>query len=543
MALTPTYIRQQSIPQGTGQQMAPLSLASNVVVEAAAGVSDVLSAAASRIERRQDIVNIATAEDNFEKNELQEYTAFLDTADLRDNKSIDKYAAESEKRVQQILGSTTVSADARANLQASLRRKQSAYMMEVTRKANTTQRKVITDRIADEIAPIVSALTKNPANFRSAFGEIDKVVAKYADGVDFLTEEKARELAYSSVMENTVGGLLRRGDWEAANSMLDDNPLLSKYLQPSKREQFDNQISSFAAQEGKTQREMQGRRDIVLNLKARGINIDDDKALNYVVGADLSPNKSFASQVKERMAAFGINPETATPETQAAVMGIKLPGTSEIDPNKDYFMQGGKPMLTPQGASKQIKPYVEAATAIKTRINSIESLYREYTENGNEAAALGVLQGYLKLIDDGAVVRESDIQLAESTTSAKERVQKAIDSFTTGKGVSAGLVDNAINASRQFVGSALEISKSFIDGTRNDTGYRMIELGVPQDSYDMIFGDVRAKPKDQTASNDTPNPVAKKEIPSNISFVVGADAKVTATNAATGASTAPKVEQ
>jgi hypothetical protein len=499
MALTPTYIRQQSIPQTSGQQMAPLSLASNGVADAAAGVSDVLSAAASRIERRQDIVNIATAEDNFEKNELQEYTAFLDTADLRDNKSIDKYAAESEKRVQQILGSTTVSADGRANLEASLRRKQSAYTMEVTRKANTTQRKVITDRIADEIAPIVSGLTDNPANFRSAFGEIDKVVAKYADGVDFLTEEKARELAYSSVMENTVGGLLRRGDWEAANSMLEDNPLLSKYLQPSKREQFDNQISSFAAQEGKTQREMQGRRDIVLDLKARGINIDDDKALDYVVGADLSPNKSFASQVKERMAAFGINPETATPETQAAVMGIKLPGTSEIDPNKDYFMRGEKPMLTPQGASKQIKPYVEAATAIKTRINSIESLYSEYTENGNEAAALGVLQGYLKLIDDGAVVRESDIQLAESTTSAKERVQKAIDSFTTGKGVSAGLVENAINASRQFVGSALEISKSFIDGTRNDTGYRMIELGVPQDSYDMIFGDVRAKPIDQTA--------------------------------------------
>jgi len=541
MALTPTYIRQQSIPQSSGQQMAPLSLASNGVAEGAAAVSNVLADAGNRIQRRQDVINMASAEDSFEENELQEYTAFLDTADLLKNESIDQYASESENRVQKILGEFTGSADARSNLEASLRRKQSSYTMEVTRKANTTQRKFVTDKISNDIAPIVSALAKNPEGFASAFGEVDKVVAKYADGVDFLTEDKARELAYSAVMENTVGGLLRRGRWQDANSMLEDNPLLSKYLQPSKREQFDNQISSFASEEGKVQREMQVRRDIVGSLMEQGADVDQGKALDFVVGADLSPDKPFSNQVNDRLTAFGMSPDTATPAQRAAVMGVKLPTSAEIDPNKDYFMDRGVVKLTPRGASKAIKPYIEEATAIRSRLGSIEALYSEYVDNENEAAALGVLQGYLKLIDDGAVVRDSDIQLAESTTSAKERVQKAIDSFTTGKGVSKGLVENAINASRQFVGSALEISKSFVDGQRNETGYRFVEMGVPQDSYDRIFGGVRAKPKNKAVDDGTPDPSAKAPIVPKATFKVGADGTVTALGAATGATQTPKV--
>jgi len=534
MAIIPKYQQQRSIPGTTGQQMAPLSIVGKsplkTIGEAGMAISGVLSEAAQRVQAREDLIKTTEIKSQYENEELQEYTAFLDTANIRDPQSLDTYAAEQEKRLQKKLTAFSGSADQRAKLEADLRERQGAYMQQLITKSNTEQRQFIANAAVSEITPLVADLTKNPNNFKAAFGQIDGIVSKYSDGMDAASEKNLREQGYAMVMDNTVGGLIRRGKWKEANSMLEDNPLLARYLPESKRNQYETQISAFATEETKLQREMMARAGAVKSLQDQGVPIDPSKAANFVIGHDISPNKSFAQQVQDKFNGLGIPQDQRTPQAAAAVMGIKLPGTTEIDPNKDYFQDGGRTLLTPQGAGKKVKPYIEAATGTRTQLSSIETLYKSAQE-GNKAAALGVLQGYLKLIDDGAVVRDSDIKLAESTTSLATRFLTAIESATQGKGVSDVLVQEAYEASQAFTTRALEISKSFVDGYQKDTGYRLIELGIPQTSYDMVFDGVRQS--GASAELNTPegnvvvNPAPAPSVPNDVTFTVGADGSVT----------------
>jgi hypothetical protein len=540
MAIIPKYTQQRSIPGTTGQQMAPLSIVGSSPLKTVGGagmaISGVLSEASQRIEAREALIKSTEIKTEYENEELQEYTAFLDTANIRDPQALDTYAAEQEKRLQKKLTAFSGNADQRAKLEADLRGRQGAYMQQLITKSNTAQRQFIADAAVSEITPIVADLTKNPNNFKAAFGKIDGIVSKFSDGMDAAAEKNLREQGYAMVMDNTVGGLIRRGKWEEANSMLEDNPLLSRYLPESKRSQYETQIASFANKQTELQQEMMARTSAIKALQDQGVAVDPSKAANFVIGSDVSPDKSFAQQVQEKFNGLGVPEDQRTPQAAAAVMGIKLPGTTEMDPNKDYFQDGGRTLLTPQGAGKKVKPYIEAATGTRTRLSSIETLYKAAKE-GNKAAALGVLQGYLKLIDDGAVVRDSDIKLAESTTSLATRFQTAIQSATEGKGVSDALVEEAYKASQAFTTRALEISKSFVDGYQKDTGYRLIELGIPQSSYDMVFDGVRQSGAraelNMPQGNVVVDPATPANVPSDVNFTVGADGTLTENTAIT----------
>ena len=184
---------------------------------------------------------------------------------------------------------------------------------------------------------------------------------------------------------------------------------------------------------------------------------------------------------------------------KASFGGVKLPERPPVDYNKD-FLPGGK--LSPKGVYGRIKPYMEASTEIQRQSSMLENLYAQYKTN--PLAGLGILQGYLKMIDDGAVVRDSDIRLAESASSAATRFQTAINSLTKGEAVSESLVEQAILAARAFTSGANEVSKATVDGYLDDTGYSMMKMGYPQATYDLLFGKTRKvslkKKNDKTAT-------------------------------------------
>jgi hypothetical protein len=548
MALTPTYVRQQSIPATSGQQMAPLSLAADntgqAISQGVAELGQTLQAAGERIQRREDIIAKAKGTKNYEQQELQEFTAFLDTADLTDISSVDKYVAESAQRAQDAIANFQGSDNARAEFEANIISRQGAYQTEIAKQAITTQRKFVTGEIQNEIAPIVADLSKNPAGLPAAFGKVDAIIAKYADGVDGVTEETARDMAYASVMEQTASGLLMRGKWQEANSLIQDNPLLSKYMTPSKRNQLELQIASFANDENKLRREMQMRSSVISELRAQGFVIDEGKALNYVVGEDIAPGKSFAQQTDDKLVGLGINPADATPSVRAAVNGIKLPSTTEIDVNKDYYIApNGKQTLTVQGASKKTKPFIEDAVAMRGKMETVESQYAQWKDDKNELAGLGVLNTYLKMIDEGAVVRDSDIAMAERASPFYEQIQKAVASFAQGKAVSNTVIEQARQASQSFGVKALEFSKSYIDSYVKETKYTRFDLGIPDEPYDRLFKDIRTSPafkptpvsEVENEEAAPPPPFAFGLKPSDdVIYDVGADMSVKPLNSGTG---------
>jgi hypothetical protein len=106
------------------------------------------------------------------------------------------------------------------------------------------------------------------------------------------------------------------------------------------------------------------------------------------------------------------------------------------------------------------------------------------------------LQTYLKMIDEGAVVRDSDIALAERASPIYETIKAAVSRYGTegAQAVTETVIEQAKAAADAFGQKALEMSKGFFDGYEKDTGYPRGILGLPGDRYEVIFNGVRTVP-------------------------------------------------
>jgi hypothetical protein len=501
MAMVPKYTSRASVPGSTGQQQVSLSLASSPLSGVGEGLTKVagqLEAAAGRIQAREDIISSAVANDQFEQETLKSYNSALEAGNILDPKqnTIGNFNAETEQRIMQTVNNFGGSANAKAQLEASLRSRAGQYANQMIRYQNTEQRKYITETAQNEMAPIISAITKDPSALRGSVEQIEAIVSKYAPALDPDSQRSLRDAALSGAMEQSVTGLLNRGAWKEANSMLMDNPILMRYLDPSKKDQFNRQIANFAQAENKSRVEMAGKVAQLDAIRAAGYPVDPRKAANFIAGTTVAPDATLG----EKITATGKSLVETGMMTQdefnklpinikASFGGVKLPERPPVDYNKD-FLPGGK--LSPKGVYGRIKPYMEASTEIQRQSSMLENLYAQYKTN--PLAGLGILQGYLKMIDDGAVVRDSDIRLAESASSAATRFQTAINSLTKGEAVSESLVEQAILAARAFTSGANEVSKTTVDGYLEDTGYSMMQMGYPQATYDLLFNKVRTVP-------------------------------------------------
>lgn len=508
--MVPKYTSRASVPGSTGMQGVPLSLATSPLSGMGEGMTKVASAldvAATRIQNREDIISSAIAKDQFEQDTLTDYNSALEAGNILDpaQNTIGNFSAGVEQRIMQTVSNFSGSANARATLEANLRSRAGQYANQMIQYQNTEQRKFITGNAQDEIAPIAAKVAQNPGNLRSSFDQVDAIVNKYADALDPASERSLRDAGRSAVMEQGVVGLLNRGAWQDAQALILDNPVLAKYLDPSKKDQFDQQIANFAQAENKSRVEMAASIAQLDMLKAAGYPVDPRKAANFIADAPVAPDATLG----EKIAAAGdslVKNGMMTKEEfdklpiniKASFGGVRLPEGPPVDYNKDY-LPGGK--LSPKGVYGRIKPYMDASTEIQRQSSMLENLYAQYKTN--PLAGLGILQGYLKMIDDGAVVRDSDIRLAESASSAATRFQKAINSLAKGEAVSGPLVEQAIQAARAFTSGANEVSKATVDGYLKDTGYSMMKMGYPQATYDLLFGKTRTVPTPVTAASDT----------------------------------------
>jgi len=501
MAMVPKYTSKASVPGSTGMQGVPLSLATSPLSGIGEGMTQVasaLDAAATRIQNREDIISSAVANDQFEQATLTDYNAALEAGNILDpaQNTIGNFNAGVEQRIMETVNNFSGSANAKAQLEASLRSRAGQYANQMIKYQNTEQRKFITGKAQNEIAPIAAMVASDPKALRSSFDQVDAIVNKYAEALDTASERSLRDAGRSAVMEQGVVGLLNRGAWQDARALLLDNPVLGKYLDPSKRDQFNRQIANFAQAENKARVEMAGREDTVNRLIASGLQVDQGKAVNFVVGADLAPDATLGEKITRNAADLGISDEELS--RMPLPQRIGLAGDPNIkfevpvvDYNKDRLPNG---KLSVQGANKEAEKWLSPVWGMYKNMADVQSQY-DMWKAGNKAAGLGVLNFYLKLIDDGAVVRDSDIKLAGTTLSASARFRTYISSLAEGEAVADSLVDEAFAAAQGFKEVGLDLTKGIIDDILAETGYKPSEIGMRGQTYQVFFEGVKATPR------------------------------------------------
>ena len=506
MAMVPKYTSRASVPGSTGQTAIPLSLASSPLSSAGEGLAKVsvaLDAAATRIQNREDIISSAVSNDQFEQETLKDYNATIESGNVLDPKlnTIGNFNAGVEQRIMKTVNSFGGSANAKAQLEATLRARAGQYANQMIKYQNTEQRKYITGFAQDEIAPIAAEVAKNPAMLRKNFDAVDAIVNKYAGALDPASERSLRDAGRSSVMEQGVSGLLNRGAWKEAHSLLLDNPILMRYLDPSKKDQFDRQIANFAQAEKKSALEVAGNIAKLDMLKAAGYFVDPKKAADFVIGAPISPDATLGEKIALTAKSVGLteNDLNGMDYIQLAELGgLKIQRPDKKDLSQEYTKEG---RLTPKGATKQVEPFLKDVVLINKNITGIRSAYESW-KGGNKTSGLMVLVQFLKLADGGTAVRGEDITMANTTLSAYQRFEKVIKETTKGQAVSDALVIEAAAAAEAFVENASVVAKRFIDDVMKVNNFSYAQVGVYENTYNNLFGKVRTVPK-PTATDAT----------------------------------------
>ena len=116
-----------------------------------------------------------------------------------------------------------------------------------------------------------------------------------------------------------------------------------------------------------------------------------------------------------------------------------------------------------------------------------------FKRDGNKQALL--CYGYIpKALDDGAAVREGDIVLQREAQSLSDKISTW--SSITGQVIGDELINEMSTTMNDFTQKALESSKNYIDPYLSDAtqkGYRMLDIGIPQQSYDQVFSELKQK--------------------------------------------------
>ena len=497
--MIPKYTQRASVPSSTGMQPVSLSLATSPlsgVGEAIAKVSAPLEAAAGRIQAREDIISSAVSNDEFEQQTQRDYNATIEAGNVLDPKlnTIGNFNAGVEQRILQTVNNFEGSANARAQLEANLRGRAGQYANQMIKYQNTEQRKYITDIAQNEMAPIISAITKDPSLLRGSVEQIEAIVSKYAPALDPDSQRSLRDAALSGAMEQSVAGMLNRGDYKGANSMLLDNPILMRYLDPSKKDQFNKQIADSVRVENKSRAEMAGRIATFDMLKSAGYPVDLRKASDFILGAQISPDATLGEKIALNAKGLDLteNDLNGMDYIQLAELGgLKIQRPDKTDLSQEYTKAG---VLTPKGATKQVEPFLKDVVLINKNITGIRSAYESW-KGGNKTSGLMVLVQFLKLADGGTAVRGEDITMANTTLSAYERFEKVIAETTKGQAVSDALVIEAAAAAEAFVENASVVSKRFIDDVMKVNNFSYAQVGVYENTYNNLFGKVRTVPK------------------------------------------------
>ena len=124
-----------------------------------------------------------------------------------------------------------------------------------------------------------------------------------------------------------------------------------------------------------------------------------------------------------------------------------------VDQNKNYAPNGD---LTVKGIRGIIEPDIKALKTIRKFHDRIISASRRALKDGNSQAALTAMIQFQKVIDDGAVVRKGDIELATYAQSLSEMAKTFIQHKKDGIPVGTEMIKQMVDTMGDFMNQAVE---------------------------------------------------------------------------------------
>ena len=284
-------------------------------------------------------------------------------ADMADENVATKFTEDTTQMINDAVQAHDGSAESKAELSIQLRKLRSKQMIDIGELQQTARRKEALRKVDGDVRALVTDVTRDPGQIGNALETLDLSISESAARfMNTEEEENARQAGREDLFEAVLNTHLAKGDINAARELF-NSPGVAQALTPSLQEDYKQKFR------------------------------DHDNKQN-----------EFTRKYREKVNLY------------EAEFGVKA------DARMKRFLMG---VGNPQQAFQQAKGLRDAFEKGSSRYRLLEENFgkvKASAENVSPAGDVSLIFAYMKMIDPGSVVRESEFATAQNTGSIPQRL-------------------------------------------------------------------------------------------------------------------------
>lgn len=475
--------------------LAQASGAITQAVNTASEISNQIAQKQAAVRTREDTINRARASEQFNQDSFEKFTAFGTEADQLDPQSARIFRQQLTSDAETMLNEHTGSPESKASLEAQLSATVGQYSRQAIQSSTTAQNAFVLNSANGRLSEITARLSDDPSDISNAFIQVQGIVDELGPAMRDVDEVAFIASAQQELVKSSVQAFTDRGNYEAAQELLNENPAFMNALSPESQRSLVFSINA-GLEAQREQAQSNQNKAIEMRDLANDLNIDVSDAQIFAAVTGISEEQTPSQSVDAFSEMTGIPVEDMSPETIAKIaFGVDLPKENQIDPIDQTKERTPSGDLTRKGIGIKVKKPWDRASNVKVLQDKVDSQLALFEQTGNPQTILAAMITYQKALDEGAIVREGDIILQRSAQSLTDRMGGFIDRQAKGQPISNEAIQDMADSMKAFTNASLSNEKALIDpfiAEGDRLGYSRLDT-IPRSSYDTVFDGITSR--------------------------------------------------
>lgn len=414
-------------------------------------VGDRFAEVAERARTRADAVDRARVVSSYNESQAAELRRIQTEADLSSEDVPQAYMKAGQAALQEALEAHTGSKDSKARLAIRLEAIRSGYADRVSILGSQAGFARVGQAMGASLNQLTASVHDDPGGLAAAFDALDAAIDDMAPALTVEQELDFQSAGREVIAARAVESFLDRGMFAEAKELMQNTPGLIEIMSPETQRRLTGRIAQF--QRAQFEAENEARRKVataetILGRRATPVERAKLAGLAPAAGPQTVSDKIREIETaigrplteRERANAVGLDtPQAVSPEgklVQDRELFISQFGEgSEQVAAFDEAVRGAGDAPSLSDVAGQRKEFTKASAVFVSVRGSFNRVVSS-AQDPSAAGDLAMIFNFMKILDPGSVVRESEFAQAAATGSWGERLQAAAARFLAGERLS-----------------------------------------------------------------------------------------------------------
>ena len=408
-----------------------------------------IKAEAKAMQTRKDVLGYIRATGGYSQAAQSELERLQTEADFSKEEVAGEYATFLSQERDRAVSESGLSDSGKASLFEAIEEQRFKFGAAAGKISSASQRQMINDALGSDIQALTGQATMRPGDTTSLFRDLDAKIEELAPGLTPEEETAYRDLGRRDIALNAIDGYLTQGNYKSARDIIETSPGIIGTLPPGDQRRVMGAIRDAEQADISAAREAQDKLNSAELIKGGPLTLSERLRLAGVAGTG---GGSLASKVSDVESVLG-RPMTTTEKNKLAGVGADpLTDTGKLIQDREMF-------VNQYGAeSEQVQAFDDASRTSKDapKLSDVAGVRKEFTALSGEfvktrdsfsriaatakdpspAGDLALMFNYMKMLDPGSVVRESEFAQVAATGSLGDRFVAGAQKLLVGERLS-----------------------------------------------------------------------------------------------------------